>query len=381
MTLRIAWVGLWEEFSPVALRGRPVVDALAARGHNVGVFRAETGAALDRTVLPAPGPLGKLAEISAEELRDHAIVIVQFPLDPTWIPLLARGGWVIVIDDPAAPTEAADRLAANAIGAVAHDEATAARLRAACSGPVAILRPVHADQPVPPPRPIRAPLTVAAIGPVAAGNGLEELVTALGASALLRDARLKLIGQAEPDAADRLLRLAARHGARPPELLGALAEQPVREMLGEIDAICLLGGALPAFGTGSLAGAALTARPVLAAGGPALAGYPDDALLRCAPGQPALHVIMHLENMLTDPAAARAIGRRGRAAALRLHGPERFVDGLLRLIDAACPGAPAILAAKVLGRELAGFGIGPDDPAAERAAAALAELMRPPASA
>ena len=54
---RIAWEGPWNGRSAIAASGALVVAELAARGHEVEVFRTETGELLDLPPRPAPGPL------------------------------------------------------------------------------------------------------------------------------------------------------------------------------------------------------------------------------------------------------------------------------------------------------------------------------------
>ena len=62
---RIAWAGPWNGRSAIAAFGALVVEELAARGHEVSVFRTETGEFLDLPPRPAPGPVSRLADAVA----------------------------------------------------------------------------------------------------------------------------------------------------------------------------------------------------------------------------------------------------------------------------------------------------------------------------
>ena len=75
---RIAWAGPWNARSAIAAFGSLVVAELAARGHEVEVFRTETGEILALPPRPAPGPVSPLAGAVPEALvRDYDAVIVN----------------------------------------------------------------------------------------------------------------------------------------------------------------------------------------------------------------------------------------------------------------------------------------------------------------
>jgi glycosyltransferase involved in cell wall biosynthesis len=76
--LRIAWAGPWNARSSIASFGALVVAEIAARGHEVEVFRTETGEFLALPPRPAPGPVSPLAGRVHDALaRDYDAFIVN----------------------------------------------------------------------------------------------------------------------------------------------------------------------------------------------------------------------------------------------------------------------------------------------------------------
>ena len=69
------------------------------------------------------------------------------------------------------------------------------------------------------------------------------------------------------------------------------------------------------------------------------------------------------------------MGQRARAHALQVHSAAYYVDRLLPAIAAATEAAPAIAAARRLGKVLGRFDIGPNDPAVSRIVRNLSDML------
>jgi hypothetical protein len=127
--------------------------------------------------------------------------------------------------------------------------------------------------------------------------------------------------------------------------------------------------------SGSLILAMLSGRPVLVSDHGSYAEVPDGLVLKCRPGAEAADVRRHLEALLADPAPARTMAARARAYAEATFTAEGYAERLLAHVDRVTETLPVVRAAMGLGRTLAGFGMPLDDPAGERIAGALDDLL------
>jgi glycosyltransferase involved in cell wall biosynthesis len=152
-------------------------------------------------------------------------------------------------------------------------------------------------------------------------------------------------------------------------------EADLASRLAAVDAICCLRNPVLEGASASLILAMRSGRPVLVSDHGPYAEIPDGLVLKCRPGSEAAEVRRHLEALLADPSPARAMAERARAYAEETFTAERYVDQLLVHVDRVTETLPAVRAAMGLGRTLAGFGVPPDDPAGERIAAALDDLL------
>ena len=170
---------------------------------------------------------------------------------------------------------------------------------------------------------------------------------------------------------ERLEHLSADLGIPPPRFTGWLSDAALRAEMAEVDVIACLRHPVLEAGSASLVTAMYAARPTLVSWHGVYAEVPDDVVHHCAPGQEAGDVAAHLRAILLEPDAALAMGQRARAHALKVHSAAHYVDRLLPAILAATEAAPAIAAARSLGKVLGRFGISPDDPAVSRIAGKL----------
>jgi glycosyltransferase involved in cell wall biosynthesis len=426
--LRIAWAGPWNARSSIASFGALVVAEIAARGHEVEVFRTETGEFLALPPRPAPGPVSPLAGASHDALaRDYDAFIVNLgdhyghhgaAVTPLLrLPALAiihdaflanlYAGWAEAAGRPslhgavlgavygAAEAEAANPFmlpleemavrrpmvewfAAFAAGAVVHADHYAGRVRSACPGPVDVIPLTHESVSLPPPPPLDGArkAVVATIGHVNPNKRGAEVLHAMAASPVLRErARYLMVGPVEPAERAALLGLARSLGAPAPEFTGWVDDAEMRRRLASADAICCLRSPVLEGASGSLILAMLSGRPVLVSDHGSYAEVPDGLVLKCRPGAEAADVRRHLEALLADPAPARTMAARARAYAEATFTAEGYAERLLAHVDRVTETLPVVRAAMGLGRTLAGFGMPLDDPAGERIAGALDDLL------
>jgi glycosyltransferase involved in cell wall biosynthesis len=179
----------------------------------------------------------------------------------------------------------------------------------------------------------------------------------------------------EPDDRAALVALARSLGVPEPEFTGWVDDADLSRHLAAVDAICCLRNPVLEGASASLILAMRTGRPVLVSDHGPYAEIPDGLVLKCRPGREATDVRLHLEALLADPAPARAMAERARAYAEATFTAGAYAPRLLAHVDRVTETLPAVRAGRGLGRTLAGFGMAPDDPAGERVAAALDDLL------
>ena len=409
MSLRLMWAGPWNERSGIGLFGMEIVRELAARGHHVEVLRTEVGDDLLLPPRPAPGPVHVMGVLPIDQLAgafDGVIVNLgnhygfhggAMPLLQEMAPLVILhdawmghfvAGWCqaagedafrvgVLLDGLGRDPSGLAPLCALASGAVVHGPHYRPAVEAACPGPVAYIRLAYTFAALAPPRLNIDRLIVATLGHVNSNKRSDEVIRALGASERLKRSVLyMLIGPVEPAERARLLDLAHRTGGTGiPHFTGWVFDEVLRILLAGIDALCCLRYPALEGGSASLIVAMLSGRPTLVSNHASYAEVPDSCVMKCAPGDEAGDVKRHLETILNDPAAARAMGERARQYASYAYAPGAYATQLLQALDQATRAAPAIRTARAVGRRLAEIGIMPGDPSIARTSVALAELL------
>jgi glycosyltransferase involved in cell wall biosynthesis len=429
MKMRLAWLGPWNEHSAVACFGGFVVSELLSRDHDVTVFRTETGGALQEPPLPTPALVKDLHTMEGHTLNcsfdgvianvgdDYSLhgSIVRILEDCPCLVIFHDGmlanlaaGWAHVAaagesslralvrrlygDDVwsdgtaslyqhkmqrgAAVGPMTEWLAPLAAGIVTHSAFWAPRMRAACSGRVDILPLAFPDSDMPPPRKHQERVVVATIGEVGPHDRADQVLLAIASDPDLRaKCEYRSIGRAEDSQRERLERLSVELGLAPPRFTGWLQEAALQAEMAEVDVISCLRYPVLEAGSASLVTAMYAARPILVSSQGGYGEVPGDVLLHCRPGRETADIATHLRNVLANPDAALAIGQRARAYAKRLHSAARYVDRLLPALTAATEAAPAIAAARRLGKVLGQFDIDRNDPAIARIARNLSDML------
>lgn len=428
MSMRIVWGGPWNERSAIAASGVAVVEELLARGHQVEVLRTEVGAAAALQPRPSAARVRFWSDIAPSEFSRNADVAIgnfgnHYPFHGALLEnfsdvaivgifhdcVLAHlaEGWANTSPNPALmlrrlvlatygasawpddeafipdfATAARERpmlewFASGVVGAVAHAQHYAGRLSAVCPGPVAVIPlPFTADDLPPPPEPRQDQIVVATIGMGNSNKRMGQVMEAIAGSARLRRrCRFFGIGEADPDESADLTKLSERLGVPAPVFTGWVSDQALRDTLRDVDVLSCLRHPVLEGASASLLLSMLSARPVLVSHQAVYAELPEGMVLACAPGDEAPDVRRHLEWVMDNRDAARAMGARARAYVQRTNTCAGYVDALLPLLETAIAARPAVLAGRALGKTLASFSLGPADPAVQRVAATLAEVL------
>jgi hypothetical protein len=432
MKMRLAWLGPWNIRSAIASFGRLVVAELLQRNHDVTVFRTEVGSALNEPVLPTYARVENLHTIDGHTLSrsfdgvianignhypfhgaifdalEHCPCLLIFHdgmiahLAAAWAHQAAAGerslrtlvqrlygpdSWVdgtpyldwAQIEKQAAARPMTEWLTTLAAGIVTHSAFWAPRMQAACSGRVDVLPLAFPDNGMPPPRPHKGRLVIATVGHINPNKRADQVLLAIASDPVLRDrCEYRLLGHIEEGERERLECLSADLDLPPPRFTGWLSDALLCAEMEEVNVIsCLRYPALET-GSASLVTAMYAARPTLVSWHGVYAEVPDDIVLPCAPGQEARDVAAHLRAILAKPDAALAMGQRARAHALQAHSAPNYVDQLLPALAVATEAAPAVAAARRVGKLLGRLHVDPNDPAVSRVAATLSDMLAPP---
>lgn len=422
--LRIGWAAPWNERSAIAQSAAEVAFELSRRGHTITVLRTEVEEALTLPPRAAPGPIDVLDNYLPHQLRQDFDVVVahigdhydfhgallsrlrdvdvvgifhdafvtnlaymwldgdeaairtllrQTYGDDTWP---AGGPFFSNLGEVLRQRPMLEWLARQTVGAVAHAEHYAQRLRDACPGPVAVIPLAFTAPNLPPPPVPWNRMTIGVVGHANPNKRIDQLIMAIGASPILRlCCRIRIIGEASKNERERLHSLAQAARIEPPEFTGWVTDEELRWRLRDVDVMsCLRNPALEG-GSPSLVLAQSSARPTLITGHGSYAEVPNDTVLVCAPNHEALDVMRHLERLLTDPTFGVAIGRRAQAQALHRHAPAAYAEKLIILLEEVVTRQIEIRASRQLASTLVGFGLPADDPAVKRVEAILADLV------
>ena len=361
--LRIGWATPWNHRSAIARSASEFAYELSRRGHSVTVLRTEVGERLALPPRPAPGGVFALAACTAYDLRTHFDVVVAQVGDTADVPdaitdRLRDADFFGVFHDASVgdrdghgedtpPPGGSFRqdaaqgsrrrptiewLARRMVGAVAHGEDYAWRLREACPGPVATI-PLAFTALHPPAPPPWDYMLVAVIGVLGPDRRIDQLVTAIAASPILRyRCRIRIIGHATAAARARLVRQAEVAGIATPEFTGRVSDAELRWRLRGVDVICCLRNPVLENASASLSLAQGSGRPALVSNHGCYAEVPADTVLACDPEHEARDVLVHLETLLVDPSRGIEVGRRAREFARWRHTPSAYVDQLLPLL-------------------------------------------------
>ncbi len=430
MPARIGWATPWNTQSAIAQSASEVASELMRRDHEVTILRTEAGSWWDLPSRDFTGIVRHLDDYSdaslfqefdviaghfGDNFRFHGALLRRLELisivgvfhdlcvahlmrdwvqdDQASLRALARETYA---DTPAAELPfvwndlaytakvhpMVEWIANRTIGAVAHAEHYADRIRRACPGPTAVI-PLAFDAPGLPPPPLHWDrMTVAVVGHANANKRIDQIILAVSASSILRDrCRIRVIGEASAQVRADLFAYAANLGVAPPEFTGWVSDEELRMRLRDVDVLSCLRYPVLEGASASLVVALTSGRPTLVSDHGCYAEVPDDAALKCRPSCEALDVMLHLEHLVREPAFGAAVGARGRAFASRRHTAEAYADALESLLETCITARPTSDARQSLTSTLTEFGLSRKDPAIARVAAMIVSMTRDAASA
>jgi hypothetical protein len=422
--LRIGWASPWNVRSAIAQSAAEVAFELSRRGHTLTILRTEAGDALTLEARSAPGPVHMLTAYSVSQLRDLFDVVVVHIGDHHGFhgalpPLLKDVDAVGIFHDafignlayhylggdeaairnllqqtygediwPAGTPFLSDLrdaarhrpmlewLAAQTVGAVAHAEHYAERLRNNCPGPVVVI-PLAFTMPDLPPKPVPwNRIQIGVVGHANANKRIDQIILAVAASHVLRSCcRIRVIGEATDHERERLARLSEMAQVSLPEFTGWVTDEDLRWHLRDVDVISCLRNPVLEGASASLVLSLLSGRPTLVTNHGSYAELPPDTVMECSPEHEARDVMRHLENLMADPHRGAAMGQRAQSLALRRHSPTSYVDALLPLLEQVVIRRPEQDARRRLVSTLTDFGLPPCDPATGRVEGVLAGLL------
>ena len=425
MPARIGWTTPWNMQSAIAQSASEVASELTSRGHKITILRTEVGSWWDLPARDATGVVHHLNDYSDASLFQEFDIIVghfgdNFRFHGALLPRLDVMPVVGIFhdlciahlmrdylgDDQAslralardiyAGTPAAELpftwhdlaftvhahpmvewIANRTIGAVAHAEHYADRIRHACPGPTAVIPLAFDAAGFPPPPPHWDRMVVAVVGHANVNKRIDQIILAVSASSILRDrCRIRVIGETSAQVRADLSAYAANLGIAPPEFTGWVSDEELRMRLRDVDVLSCLRYPVLEGASASLVVALTSGRPTLVSDHGCYAEVPNDAAFKCRPSREALDVMLHLERLVRDPAHGAAIGARGRAFASRRHTAVAYADALEPLLETCIAARPTSDARQSLINTLTGFGLSRQDSAVARVAAMIASMTR-----
>lgn len=424
MTLRLAWLGPWNNRSAIASFGAHVAAALVNQGHIVDIYRTEVGEESHLPALPWITKIRNVSDVGLEALSTHYDAVVANIGDhfgfhgalAQVLPYIGTimichdafmanfcSGWAQLFDNPSAALqtmicaaygeheferqadfwlpEAAmverrpmiELFARQAIAAVVHATHYQRRVENVCPGPVVNLPLVVRKLYLPPVRPVDGLLRIATIGNANSNKRIGEVIKAIGRSERLgRSCRYRIIGMITPDQRAALEIEMEACGFGDVEFTGWVSDTDLCRLLSDTDVICCLRHPVLEGGSGSVIEAMSAGRAVLVSDQGVYAELPDDTVLKCRPGAEADDVQRYLLALVNDSELIQKYGTRARNHAMRINNPAEYARALSALVVRACHDLPVIETSKHFGRILGSIGIDAADAAVARLARALA---------
>lgn len=430
--MRIAWVTPLAQRSAIGRFSASVTAELASRGHRVRIVRSESVFDPAAPAHPTDLQVTHIESVDPETLRlksdiavinvgdnylFHAGIFRMLEIMPCvgvfhdYYLMNLFNGWaaerragaeeyeaeIVATYGPGAadaaalarvgrlPLEAIARdipmtewVARRCAGALAHAEFYADRLRKVCPGPVEVAHLTVEPRGV-------APLVgkdgdqvvVATVGVMNPNKCADAVIEAIAASPMLASrVRYNLVGGISDEERTRLEGLAASRGYGGLTIFGAVDDETLARSLQDADIVCCLRKPVLEGASGSAIEGLLSGRPTIVADAGFYAEIPDDYCFKVPADVPPEALTRQLERLVGDQALRREAGARAQAWAEDHFGPERYAARAEGLIQETIDALPILNLGERFGRDLADFGLAPDDPAVARIAATI-EAMFP----
>jgi glycosyltransferase involved in cell wall biosynthesis len=423
--MRIAWVAPTNRRSAIGRMAVATAEALARRGHDIEIVRAEAPDARDGPTHATDLPVRLPETLDFRTPRagyDLAVVHIGdfYPFHAAFFDLADRApclgvfhdfylfnlfaGWLHANDLPpevqdgevaavygvdavetarrgrrgaADLQEIADKvpmtewIARRCVGALAHSGYYLDRLGARCAGPVDMAHLPWEGRDIPP-LAARAGSEVRAItvGVMNPNKCVDAAIEAICASPTLKSRlRYTLAGPIEPAEQARLQEIAAAGGYEGLTILGPVDDARLEAEIAAADIVCCLRKPVLEGASASAIEGMLSGRPTVVVDAGFYGELPDDLVFKVPRDVPQDVLTRVLERLAGDEALRRSTGEAARAWAETHFSIERYTDKLETLMQATVDALPLLGLGAAVGRELRNFGLSPEDPAVARIAA------------
>ncbi|HEL3736582.1 TPA: glycosyltransferase family 4 protein [Stenotrophomonas maltophilia] len=425
--MKIVWAGPYCGPSAIARFSVHVVNALRGLGHDVAIYRTETGEAAAYPALPDPVVLRSGSAMEEEWLRTADLVFANigdhygfhggifdlarkrpfigimhdwFVLNLFWDRLKAEGRphdapriiqWLYGQEAgelcAAATSETIMPVAAahfpmtqwavsDLLGCIIHSEFYRSKVQARCPGPVHKLSLAY---PAPDVRQdLRSAvddhsrLRLCTLGVVNPNKCVDTVVRALMLDpALAARTEYHVLGGISDQERRRLESVCAEVGFRGLVLEGRVSDERLVEGMAEADAICCLRDPALEGASASAIEGMQSGVPVVVSNAGFYADLPDEYVLKIPQGDCTEELLAQLHFVDRERGAAREMGARARAWARDEFSAVRYAMGLDALMPEFIESEPYIATARALGRELGRLGVPGNSPSAGRLAGML----------
>jgi len=419
--MRIAWAAPMNRRSAIGRMAVAVAEALARRGHEVEIIRAEAESELEGPTHPTTLAVRLPHQLDFRRPRagyDLAVVHVGdfYPFHAAFFELVDKlpclgvfhdfylfnlfCGWLHAEElgpeaqeaevasvygsamvetgrraraGEASLEEIAQNLpmtewaARRCVGALAHSDYYLDRLDA-CAGPIAMSHLPWEGRSV-------APLqvkqggkaTALTLGVMNPNKCADAVIAAITSSERLKAGlRYVLAGPIQPDERSRLEALAQEGGYDGLTILGAVDDADLVANLESADLICCLRKPVLEGASASAIEGMLSARPTVVVDAGFYGELPNDLVFKVSPEVETAELAAVLERLLDDEPLRRETGLKAQAWAEDHFSIDRYTDALEALMQETVDALPLLRLGSVFGHELRSFGLAPDDPSVDR---------------
>jgi glycosyltransferase involved in cell wall biosynthesis len=319
---------------------------------------------------------GWLSANHASAAAHDAEIVSIYGADRLAFAQRARSGGAS-LEELAALTPMTEWIARRCVGALAHANFYTDRLRSACPGPIGVAALPVTPRGVGPPAPRPgSTLTVMTVGNMNRNKCADTVIEAIAASRRLRTGvEYHLVGAIEPSEAARLSDLAAARRFGGLRIFGAVDDVTLNAHLEGADIICCLRKPVLEGASGSAIEGLLTGRPVIVADVGFYSDLPDDLVFKTPAAVDRASVTHQLERLADDASLRRSTGLKAKSWAESQFSVAGYADELEQLFQEVFDAAPLLRLGGVIGEVLRGVGLSTEDPAIDRIAGVLGQML------
>ncbi len=310
--------------------------------------------------------------------RHDAEIVATYGPEAETHAVAVRSGQMPDMGEIARHVPMTEWLAARCEAALAHANFYAARLEAACPGPVEVTPLCCPDRATPPgPPKAKGPLTVTTVGVMNPNKRVADVIRALGGAETLKACVYRLVGPILDEERARLEAVAAEVGFENLVIEGPVDDKTLDQRLDEADIICALRKPVLEGASGSACEGMLSGRPTIVPRAGFYGELPEDLVFKID-GEIVIDELRAvLERLVGDQTLRRETGKAARAWALKTLNAARYAETIERLAEVQITSRPLLSVGRRIGGELNAMGLSAGDPAASRIGATLQKLFAP----